>query len=96
MEENPLEQLTQDVAKKAARKERARQSQKRGIWSGLGMFGLVGWSVAVPTVIGVAIGVWLDRHYLGSVSWTLSLLIIGMALGCINAWHWIKQESKHD
>ncbi len=60
------------------------------------MFGLVGWSVAIPTLIGIAVGVWLDRRWPGQVSWTLTFLIIGVALGCLNAWYWVKQESGRD
>lgn len=96
MSDDSIDQLAKDISRKAERKERARQEEDRGIWSWLGMFGLVGWSVAIPTLIGVALGIWLDRLHISSVSWTLSLLIVGMALGCVNAWYWIKQESKRD
>ena len=96
MTEDSVEQLANEVAQKARRKERARQTKDRDVWSWLGMFGLVGWSVAIPTLIGVALGIWLDRLRLSRISWTLSLLIVGMALGCVNAWYWIKQEGKRD
>jgi ATP synthase protein I len=58
------------------------------------MMGLVGWSVAIPTLLGAALGVWLDKRYPGSHSWTLTLLIIGLAIGCLNAWHWVAREDK--
>jgi ATP synthase protein I len=62
------------------------------------MFGLVGWSVAIPTVTGVLLGAFIDRHYPGVHSWTLSLLIVGLFIGCFNAWHWVAKEDKaiHD
>ena len=60
------------------------------------MFGLVGWSVAIPTLLGVALGLWLDARFPGRPSWTLTFLIIGAALGCLNAWYWIKQESQRE
>lgn len=85
-----------EVGRRAARKRRAREKSRRTAWFGLGMFGLVGWSVAVPTVIGIAIGVWLDKRWPGEVSWTLTLLLIGVAVGCLNAWYWIRQESDRD
>ncbi|MBD3640148.1 MAG: AtpZ/AtpI family protein [Marinobacter sp.] len=88
--------LGRKVGRRAERKQRARAQGHRTAWFGLGMFGLVGWSVAVPTLIGIAIGVWADRRWPGEVSWTLTLLIIGVALGCLNAWYWIKQESEDD
>ncbi len=58
------------------------------------MMGLVGWSVAVPTLLGAALGLWLDQHYPGAHAWTLALLVAGLCLGCANAWHWVAQEDK--
>lgn len=90
------ERLSAKVGRRAARKLRARAEHERTAWFGLGMFGLVGWSVAVPTLLGIVLGVWLDRRWPGQVSWTLTFLIIGVALGCLNAWYWIRQESQRD
>jgi len=90
------ERLGRQVGRRAARKLRAQQSGPHTVWFGLGMFGLVGWSVAIPTLIGIAVGLWLDRRYPGTVSWTLTLLIVGAALGSFNAWYWMKQESRHE
>ncbi len=81
------------ISKKQQRKLKARQEGERSLWFGLGMFGLVGWSVAVPTVIGAFLGVWMDRTWPGRPSWTLTLLIVGVAVGCLNAWFWVKRES---
>jgi ATP synthase protein I len=58
------------------------------------MFGLVGWSVAIPTVLGVALGMFLDRTRPVAFSWTLTGLIVGVAVGCINAWYWVKREGR--
>ncbi len=81
-----------DVARKAARKLRLQRQGKPAVWSGLSMFGLVGWSVVVPTIVGALGGAWWDRHHPGPHSWTLALLVAGLVLGCANAWHWISQE----
>ncbi len=81
------------VGAKAARKLKARNSTQ-GVWFGLGMMGLVGWSVAVPTLLGAALGIWLDKHHPGNHPWTLALLIVGLAIGCLNAWHWVAREDK--
>jgi ATP synthase protein I len=56
--------------------------------------GIVGWSVVVPTLLGAALGIWLDNHLPGSHSWTLMLLIIGLVIGCLNAWYWVSKEDK--
>jgi len=86
--------FSQQVGKQAARKLRAQRRVTQTVWSGLGMMGLVGWSVAVPTLLGAALGVWLDKHYPGSHSWALMLLAIGLGLGCLNAWHWVAKEGR--
>lgn len=85
-----------NVAKKEARRQKARNARDVGVWFGLGMFGVIGWSVAVPTLIGVAVGVWIDTHVSTPYSWTLMLLFIGVVLGCFNAWYWIRKESRHN
>jgi len=79
---------------KTERKLRARREAGESIWNWLGMMGLVGWSVALPTVIGVLIGRWLDKKYPSPFSWTLTLMLAGLALGCITAWRWVKGESR--
>lgn len=89
--------LGREVGRKAERRIRGRKEKRRTVWFGLGMFGLVGWAVAVPTLIGIAFGLWLDGRYpQESVSWTLTFLVIGIALGCLNAWYWVRQESRND
>ncbi|MFO7691720.1 MAG: AtpZ/AtpI family protein [Vicinamibacterales bacterium] len=90
----PETPLGQEIGAKAARKLRAQRHVTRTVWFGLGMMGLIGWSVAIPTVLGAALGLWLDRRYPGGRSWTLALLVAGLAVGCWNAWHWVSKEDK--
>ena len=85
--------LAGQVAAKAARKLKARNSTQ-GVWFGLGMMGLIGWSVVVPTLLGAALGIWLDKHHPSQHSWTLALLVAGLCIGCLNAWHWVAKEDK--
>jgi len=86
------------VASETARKLKVQRDGSQGVWFGLGMSGLIGWSVAVPTLAGVALGVWLDRRHAGAFSWTLALLVAGLMIGCLNAWYWVAQQDKamHD
>jgi len=82
------------IGVKETRKLKAQRRVTRTVWSGLGMMGLVGWSVVVPTLLGAALGVWLDKHYPATHSWMLTLLITGLSIGCVNAWHWIAKEDR--
>ena len=81
------------VQNKAARKLKARSHSGAHVWFGLGMMGLIGWSVVVPTLLGAALGLWLDAHQVGEHAWTLALLIAGLTFGCFNAWHWVDKEN---
>lgn len=83
--------FSHQVADKERRKLAA-QKNKRSVWSGLGMFGIVGWSVVVPTMAGAILGIWLDSKYPQSFSWSLSLLVVGLFVGCVMAWNWVKKE----
>lgn len=91
---NEHQRFSRQVGNKEARKLKARQKGKQGVWFGFGMFGMIGWSVAVPALIGAGIGLWLDKHHPGRHSWTLALLVGGLVLGCLNAWHWVNKENK--
>jgi len=84
------------VGKKASRRIKARRDRDRSVWFGLGMFGMVGWTVAITTVIGVALGMWIDRTWASPYSWTLTLLLIGLMIGILNAWYWVSKESRPD
>jgi ATP synthase protein I len=87
-------EFSHQVGEKAERKLKAQRHVTQTVWAGLGMMGLVGWAVAVPTLLGAALGLWMDKHYPGSHSWTLMLLVIGLVIGCMNAWHWVAKEDR--
>jgi ATP synthase protein I len=82
------------VGAKAARKLKASHKPGSEVWFGLGMMGLIGWSVVVPTLVGAALGIWLDNRHAGQHSWTLALLMAGLVIGCFNAWAWVSKEDK--
>jgi ATP synthase protein I len=84
------------ISRKARRMELARKRRSRSAWFGLGMFGMVGWAVAVPIVAGIALGLWIDERWPGDRSWTLILLLGGAALGSLNAWYWVQREGRDD
>ena len=53
--------FSREVKIQAARKRKAQSGEKRSIWFGLGVSGLIGWSVVVPTLIGAMLGVWFGQ-----------------------------------
>jgi ATP synthase protein I len=87
--------LSQIIEKKEIRKLKSQRNGLRSVWFGLGTFGLIGWSIVVPLILGVLLGQWLDSQHPQRFSWTLSLLLAGLTIGCINVWHWIDKENKN-
>lgn len=87
-------ELPEVIEEKAQRKLRAQREGRKPIYFGLGMIGLVGWSVAVPSVIGVLLGRWLDAHRTGpgKISWTLTCFFAGLIIGSVVAWQWVSKE----
>ncbi len=85
-------EFSEAVGKREVRKLKARKNKEESVWFGLGMFGLVGWAVSVPTLIGLALGLWIDTKWPGPISWTLIGLFTGVVLGCLNAWYWVSRE----
>jgi ATP synthase protein I len=88
--------LSEQVSGKEKRKLKAQGTSNGSVWSGLGMFGMVGWSVAVPTLLGTALGLWLDKKYPVTFSWTLSCLVTGLFSGCVIAWYWISKNNNDE
>ena len=75
------------------RKENLKERVK-GRRSGMAYLGAAGWYIPVPTVLGAWFGQWLDAHYpYKSVSWSLNLILLGLAVGMINMWSWLKREA---
>jgi ATP synthase protein I len=91
MAERPEDRMVRNVGEKQDRMLRAR-GRSGGNWSAIAVLGVIGWSVVVPTLGGIALGVWLDRTWPSRVSWTVTLLLIGLVAGCANAWLRVREN----
>jgi ATP synthase protein I len=87
-------EFSRQIRQKEIQKVNARKSGGRSIWLGIGMFGIVGWSITIPTILGAFLGIWLDKNYPGKFSYTLALLVGGLVLGCFNVAYWIGKENR--
>jgi ATP synthase protein I len=86
--------LSARIGRKEARRLRARARKHGTAWFALGLYGVVGWSIVLPTLGGIALGVWIDRTWPSPYSWTLMLLVLGLVVGCGNAWRWVALEQR--
>lgn len=90
---DPADRMVRHVEARQAQILRKR-SQQNDFWRSLALLGLVGWSVALPTLLGALAGAWVDHHWPSRFSWTLMLLVTGLVLGCLNAWLQIKRDQQ--
>jgi ATP synthase protein I len=82
------------VAEREARLIRRAKQQPHNFWHAVSLVGLIGWTVVVPMLAGIAVGSWIDRKWPSRLSWTIMLLFAGLAAGCINAWNRIREEQE--
>lgn len=84
----------EDIRRRTERMKRTRRRRADSPLRGLSAFGAIGWSIALPTVGGVLLGMWLDGVAPAQFSWPLALMLGGLVLGMIVAWNWVEQENR--
>ncbi|ABE35974.1 F0F1-ATPase subunit family protein [Paraburkholderia xenovorans LB400] len=91
------ERLAHAARQARTRERRARDEPEPSLGNRLGQIGILGWSIVIPTLLGLAIGHWLDRHFGTGVFFSAPLLMIGAAFGLWSAWKWMHRQtrSKH-
>ncbi len=91
---SPDQQEDPFVSKVRRQAELAQAGRRLTFWQGLTLVGAVGWMVSLPAVAGALLGRWLDREFATGIFWTLSLLMLGLFLGCASAWRHVHRELK--
>ncbi|MBI5870036.1 MAG: AtpZ/AtpI family protein [Actinobacteria bacterium] len=91
----PVDTTAGPYGRKAQADAEARERERSRFWYDFMRFNLTGWSVVVPTLAGLAIGNWIDNRYPTSFSWALVLMAVGLFLGCLNAWYWIRHQDNN-
>ena len=88
---NNEKQLMQEVAKQIRRMKQAEQERPTLLRQTV-YLGTLGLLFVVPIVIGAYAGRWLDSLSAGySIRWTLSLIVIGVAIGALNVYWNVKE-----
>jgi ATP synthase protein I len=96
-ERGPHEDRLAGAAQQAARRAaRGREEPEPSLGSRLGQIGILGWAIVLPTLLGLALGHWLDRTFGTKVFFSAPLLMLGAALGFWSAWKWMhRQQGEH-
>lgn len=93
--EDRLAGAAQQAAERAAR---GREEPEPSLGYRLGQIGILGWAIILPTLLGLALGHWLDRSFGTRVFFSAPLLMVGAAVGLWSAWKWMhhQQGGRHD
>lgn len=89
---NPEDELRKKVASQARRMRQA-DRERPTLLAQTAYVGTLGLLFVLPVVALAYLGRWLDGLFAGySLRWTLSLIIIGVALGAVNVYLFIKDK----
>ena len=87
----------EEAARRASERDaRARRDPEPSLGSRLAQIGILGWTIVVPTLVGLALGRWLDRLVGTRVFFSAPLLMIGAGLGLWSAWKWMHHQQRND
>ncbi|ABQ33663.1 H(+)-transporting ATP synthase, gene 1 [Bradyrhizobium sp. BTAi1] len=64
------ERLGQAVRRRQERRERWQREGERSLGQNFAMIGALGWTIVVPTLLGIFAGRWLDRTFHSGIFWT--------------------------
>jgi ATP synthase protein I len=84
--------LGEPVRRRRVIRDQGLREGERPLGRNLALIGMLGWLIVTPTLLGLFIGRWIDRHEDTGIFWTAALLVVGVAVGCRQAWKRIKEE----
>jgi ATP synthase protein I len=89
---DPNEHLRREVKKRVLRMERAERERSSLLAQSVFLGSIAGLFV-VPVVAGAYLGHWLDKLQHGySVRWTVSLILVGVFIGGVNVYLYLKNN----
>ncbi len=84
------DELKQRVSKQVERMQQADRDRPT-LLAQTAYLGTLGLLLVVPVIVGAYLGRWLDGLVEGySMRWTLSLIVVGVAVGAFNVYRFIK------
>jgi len=86
---SPEDRLADAARRAAERARRGAEQPEPSLGARLGQMGILGWTIVVPTLIGVLIGRWIDRALGTGIVFSAALIMVGAAIGLWSAWKWM-------
>jgi ATP synthase protein I len=83
--------LESRIDRKVQRLQRAEQ-ERRSVIGETAYLGTLGVLLVLPVIVGAYLGQWLDERLQGyAVHWTTSLIIVGVVIGAVNVYLFIRE-----
>lgn len=80
------------IERRQQRLETWKKTGERPLWKNLSMIGALGWLIVIPTLLGVAVGRWLDAYFDTRVTFSGALTFVGACVGFYLAWKRMNEE----
>ncbi|RZF27500.1 AtpZ/AtpI family protein [Paraburkholderia sp. UYCP14C] len=90
------DRVAQAAQRAASRERAARANPEPSLGARLGQIGILGWTIVLPILLGLALGRWLDRVAGTRVFFAAPLLMIGAGIGLWSAWRWMHRQQRRD
>jgi ATP synthase protein I len=88
---NSADRLSRAVEKQVERQKKAEQ-QRATLLGQTVYIGTLGLLFVLPVIGGAYLGVWLDDMVAGySVRWTMSLILVGVFIGAVNVYLFVRE-----
>ena len=87
--EDGRDKVVEAVRLAAERRRRGEADPEPSLARRLGQIGLLGWTILVPTFIGVVVGRLLDRAFGSGIFFSAPLIMIGAGVGLWLAFRWM-------
>ena len=88
---NNHDELKQRISRQVDRMQKA-DKDRPTLLAQTGYLGTLGLLLVIPVIVGAYLGRWLHGFIEGySMRWTLSLIVVGVAVGAINVYLFIKE-----
>jgi ATP synthase protein I len=86
--------FSRDIEKSAKELKKGRK-ERSAFWHYAYVLSVGGWLFVIPVVGGAYFGKYLDKRIGGGgISWTLTFIVIGMAVGIYNIWYFLLKKSQ--
>ena len=89
---NQRNEMRQHIERQAKRMKKA-EDERPTLIAQTVYAGMLGLLFVLPMVVGAYLGHWLDKQASGySVSWTISLILLGIVIGGVNVYLFIRDK----